>query len=262
VGRECGPVITKAAIGFLTFSRYGLSDNELMDLLTLRTDVAVEVYGKAGKFRPPFHCWLRVRSRLGDLLVDGPGGRILWTNKKCAEWSASWFSDEERRGMCRLMAEYFGNLLDKEETSRLHVMRHKIVLSGGPSLDESLLNRRRCQEAAVHMFSSSMLREARAELCRITSVYAYAKTHSMCMYVHYLGKLAGHPLLSKDARVIAYYKWLRDGRKALFGPHVRVTDFRAHLSGLGEGSILASDIRGFLVKYVSHGRPVLICANI
>ena len=73
--RDFGRELTRAALGFITWSVHGISDVEMEDLLSLHTDVLKIVLKYCpGVVRLPSHVWLRLRGALTGLLVEQNGG--------------------------------------------------------------------------------------------------------------------------------------------------------------------------------------------
>ena len=65
-----GPVLCRRALSLITFSKGGVSDGEMEDLLSMDDAVLGEVfqYSDPGVQRLPSHVWSRIRSSLMDLI--------------------------------------------------------------------------------------------------------------------------------------------------------------------------------------------------
>ena len=92
VAEKCfGRVVIRAALGFITVSIAGLSDTEVLDLLSLHTDAMVEVnqYAIVNKYelveRIPSHVWLRIRHSFAGFLVEREEGRLFWYHRQLHE---------------------------------------------------------------------------------------------------------------------------------------------------------------------------------
>jgi hypothetical protein len=77
-----GLLLVRAALSFVTFSVQGISDNEMIDLLSLDGQVmssgddGVNQYNVAARLPP--HVWYRLRSELAELLASQGDGCLAW----------------------------------------------------------------------------------------------------------------------------------------------------------------------------------------
>eukprot|EP01033_Poteriospumella_lacustris_P001460 gene1460-1060_t len=140
---EYGVVVTRAALGFLTFARSGVTDNEMQNLLTLHQGVIEEVDAFHTMRRPrlPFHVWARLRSALEGLIVEKQDGCLRWYHRQLQETAERRYSiadtnsryhfnffteppatvpervsaNRERLELHFTMARFFGNAVGQEE---------------------------------------------------------------------------------------------------------------------------------------------------
>jgi hypothetical protein len=89
VEREFGREWTRVALACLTFSRAGLSDGEMQDVLSLNDERVLNhvfQYSKPEDVRRfPLHVWLRLKGALEGLLVEREGGCAVWYHRQLKE---------------------------------------------------------------------------------------------------------------------------------------------------------------------------------
>lgn len=229
-----GPLLTRAALGLITLSQNGLSDQELEDLLSLDDAVLDEVfqYSTPAFRRLPSHVWLRVKGALEGLLVEGEGGRMRWYHRQLKESATSRYSSsiEEKKHLHELLATYFGNTVDDVILSSRRISEHPLVLdldtcsSNIWSLSNvSAINPRRCHEAAHHMVEAGLVELAVDELCSLDTVCAHFHVNAgfeivsllsrlmALIFEHYPEDEAGptHRGVELKTLVEHYYRWLR-----------------------------------------------------
>ena len=193
--RDYGRELTRAALGFITWSVQGISDVEMEDLLSLHTDVLTIVLKYCpGVVRLPSHVWLRLRGALQGLLVEQNGGCLKWYHRQLREAAQRRYGQdqEEKCVIHALMGVYFGDLVEpsiKEEKqihrqlittvtgvgerkAHLECGRAVVVGSAVWTAPVSQINHRRAVEACVHLLAAKMVREAIDEICSLERVYA------------------------------------------------------------------------------------------
>ena len=182
-----GEVLVRTALSFLTFSKEGISDNEMIDLLTCDETVMISVNKYAASLRLPTHVWLRLRGEMNGLVVEKDGGCIMWYHRQLHETAIDRYQKELKR-VSKVMGKYFGNLIPVKETSLKQISSQPLVLNG-PDLKvlfpSARVNRRRCAEAAAHLCTGGLIDEAVNELCTIESVTARAKCGMIMFTVYY-----------------------------------------------------------------------------
>ena len=81
----------------------GLDEHELVDVLSMTDDVMAVVWRTLDlpMKRFPSHLWLRIRHRLGDLLLTRAGdGGIVWRNRKLQAIAATLFAPARSGYLC------------------------------------------------------------------------------------------------------------------------------------------------------------------
>ncbi|XP_053393326.1 protein qui-1-like [Mercenaria mercenaria] len=86
--KSYGKVIVSALCMYITLARYGLTEVELMDVMSANDQVLIESHpqGQPMVLRFPYHIWARIRHEIGSLLCKRCiGNRTLftWINKQC-----------------------------------------------------------------------------------------------------------------------------------------------------------------------------------
>ena len=174
-----GLLFTRAALGFITYAVDGLTDRELIDLLTLHN----EVMGENGinEFhlspRVPSHVWLRLRGEVYGLVMEREGGRLRWFHRQLKEVAEKLY-DKEKQYLHEVLSKYFGCLVSEDDQNCRGIALQTLSLNfplkeiWSPN---AVINSRRCVEASHHMLAAGWYKEAEVELCTIEAVYARAK---------------------------------------------------------------------------------------
>ena len=178
---ECndGTVFVRAAFGFITYSVDGLTDGELMDLLTMHKVVmsscGINEFNKA--VRLPSHVWLRLRGEVYGLLMEREGWRLGWFHRQLKEAAEERYKDEKQY-LHEVMSIYFGGLISHEDETLRGISLQALTLNC-PIEDiwspKAVINQRRCVEAGHHMLAAGWYEEAEKELCTVEAVYTRAK---------------------------------------------------------------------------------------
>eukprot|EP00052_Salpingoeca_macrocollata_P022411 m.194605 g.194605 ORF g.194605 m.194605 type:complete len:1707 (+) comp21792_c0_seq1:125-5245(+) len=167
-----GKVLVSHALGYITASRFGLSEPELVDILSLDDEVLDEVFllGMPAIRRLPQLYWARLRASLDILLVErGPGLMLHWNHAMVRDFfRARYLVGPRLKKTHALLAEYFGGMWSNKEKpfvlSSALVKQHKLKSPEGkanrfvPSQPfkftqggKTLVNRRKLEELAFHL---------------------------------------------------------------------------------------------------------------
>jgi len=172
-----GEKIVRRSLGLLTYAREGISDAEMVDLLSLDDDIVNDVYafaeaksslgGDIGKWRIPAHVWVRIRSELDGMVVTRQGNCLQWYHRQLVETAESRYEDQKAR--ChRDMGLYFSNLLPEEVVLGRKVQRQHMTRSHDGLVwtvkNISHINRRRVIEGYYHLCAASSLGDASLDL--------------------------------------------------------------------------------------------------
>ena len=173
-----GRVVVRAALGFITYAVEGLTDRELMDLLTLHKEVMrSDLITSMGAIRFPAHIWLCLRGELLGIVIEKEDGRIGWFHPLLKELAEERYKNKKIHHH-KLMSKYFGGLISIEDENVKGVTLQSLNLNG--PIDEiwspkAVINNRRCVEAGHHMVAAGWYSKAEKELCSMEAVYARAK---------------------------------------------------------------------------------------
>eukprot|EP01038_Epipyxis_sp_PR26KG_P008442 gene8442-11420_t len=212
---DYGPVLTKVAFGFLTYSLEGVSDDEMCDLLSLSEEVMNETIHHntdhvVPTHRVPNHVWLRLRSSIASLVTEQSGGCLKWYHRQLKEVAESWAVDQKQ--LCHeIMGRYFSDIVPVNIRVERYISSQPLLLNNQPSecvilCDTSVINHRRCQEGAHHLLSAGLTEEAEFELCSMTAVAARGRIGIIFQYLNELGRL--QKLLPLLRRANHYCRWI------------------------------------------------------
>ena len=226
---EFGANLTRASLGYITFSLDGIDDNEMIDLLSLNDEVlghkgkegTVFQYTEPSRRRLPAHVWMRVRRALDGLVMERDGNRLTWYHRQLWETVALRFSDSERMSYQRIMGLYFANRISAADRAERVIQEQPLLLVGTSVWDESSkINTRRCLEAAHHLLAAKEYMAAAEELCSIDAVYASVLANVGVDLVNRFGMLVdglqrnhqlevNHPLDRATTTADHFLRWVR-----------------------------------------------------
>jgi len=176
--RDFGRVLTRAALGLITYARSGVSDSEMQDLLSLDDDVLNSVfqYSTLETKRLPLHVWLRLRSALAGLVVEREWGCVVWYHRQLKETAEGRYDAVERTRIHTLLGQYFSSGVEDATRARRLIASQPLtwteVYVWSP---EARINHRRCVEGGFHLCRAGLLAEAATEMCSMEMVCACAK---------------------------------------------------------------------------------------
>jgi hypothetical protein len=206
-----GKEFTSIAFAMITFSREGVNDPELKDLLSLHEGVMTEVcqYSKIHCF--PMHAWLRLKQMIKNLVTEKENHCIKWYHRQLWETAGERYSEKEKE--CHeIMGKYFANLYDNDLKKEKDIMEQPLILNEvSVWMSKSIVNRRRVVEGYYHLIKGGLLQEAVEEACSLEFVCCSALTGDLSNCVCYLGELV--PLFDGDNNIPQqldhYYRWMR-----------------------------------------------------
>lgn len=191
VEREYGQLLTRYALGFITFSVGGIKNDEMEDLLTLDDDVLDSVfqYHTPNVRRLPSHVWLRLLDELSDLLVERDYGCVRWYHRQLQEVAELRYS-EHKALLHSYMGMYFGDVVDINiRTARQISSQPLTKTSTVVWLPDAKINHRRCVEAPFHMIEANMTAESVKQLCDFNVICALVKSGEGFNIIRHLVKL-------------------------------------------------------------------------
>lgn len=178
IERNFGSIFSRVAVGLISFSVAGITDNEMIDLLSMSDAVLDHVfqYSSPNIRRLPEHAWLRLREEMSSLVVERDNRCLTWHHRQVHEVCMERYTTEERLELELLLARYFGNIVDPVLASARLISLQPLTLNDKSVwLDSALVNTRRCQEASRHLVNAELLTEALNEVCSFETICACAK---------------------------------------------------------------------------------------
>ena len=212
VEREFGREWVPLALACLTFSRAGLSDGEMQDILSLDDDRVLNhvfQYSRPDQVRRfPLHVWLRLKGGLQGLLVEREGGCSQWYHRQLKETAEARYAGLKEFAHM-LLGKYFGDLCGDRGAERL-VTKQSLCLNGKSLWHPAAqVNTRRCVEAPHHLVAAGvgMVEQACRELCSVELVCACAKAGQAFELLKAMLALEG-ATGGRVKRVGHYVRWL------------------------------------------------------
>ena len=213
--RDYGSTLVQGALAFVTYSVKGVSNVEMEDLLSLDDEVLdfVFQYNTPNVRRLPSHVWLRLRGALLGLVVEGEDGCMVWYHRQLKEIAEEYLAARKEKAH-RLMAVYFGNIVDPEISLVRRLCKQELILSEHSAYERaSVVNRRRCCEASKHMLQCGMGAEAVRELCSLESVCCRFRAGQgyeiIADLIYYTNHFKADAEREDQQRVTHYLRWLR-----------------------------------------------------
>jgi len=175
--RDFGKVLTKFALGVITFSVNGVNDTEMQDILSLCDEVLNQVFqysSPSGVFRLPIHVWIRLRGELEGLLVERSSGCLVWYHRQLREVISKRFSASEKRKIHSILGLYFSDKVPKTIQEERFITRQPLLLTDTRVwFHEAVVNKRHCEEASTHLVAGHLINEAMDELCSFEAICAH-----------------------------------------------------------------------------------------
>jgi WD40 repeat protein len=205
-----GKEFTSVAFAMLTFSREGVNDLELKDLLSVHNGVMTEIcqYTKLHCF--PMHVWLRLKQAIENLVTEKENHCIKWYHRQLWETATERYSEKEKE--CHeIMGKYFANLYDIDMKKEKDIMDQLLTLNEvSVWMLGSIVNRRRVKEGYYHLIKGGLLPEAVEEVSSLGFVCCSALTGDLSNCIRYVGELL--QLFGNHAYPLQldhYFRWMR-----------------------------------------------------
>jgi WD40 repeat protein len=170
--RNFGKEFTAIAFSMISFSREGVNDQEMKDVLSLHDRVMEEICQYSTLHCFPMHVWQRLKCVVKNLVTEKENHCIRWYHRQLWETATERYS--EKKNECHeLMGRYFTNSIDRDVMKEKDVMEQPLVLNGFSIwLPECLVNRRRTIEGYYHLIEAGLLNQALEEICTLEFVCA------------------------------------------------------------------------------------------
>ena len=172
---DYGDKLVKFALAFMTFSKKGISDVEMEELLSLDDEIldfVFQYHENPAIRRVPSHVWLRLKNAIRGFIVEGEAGCSRWYHRQLREVAEDYFKDERSIAVDH-MSQYFGNLVSRDVLNEKKLRSQPRVLNNTSCASKNaIINTRRCDEAFHHMIERKRIIEAIEEMCSTEAVYA------------------------------------------------------------------------------------------
>jgi hypothetical protein len=177
---QFGKRLTVLAFSFITFSVNGLTDIEILDLLSLDNEFNASVYEyrSCSKHRVSTHLWQRLKKEVGVLLKENKEGRLHWVHRRVRTYAKHKYSEQKftKKYIHQLMGQYFANIVEKRIQEERAIALQPITLTDIPVwFHNTSINKRRFEEGLHHLIEANLLTEACKEVCNIDNICAYFK---------------------------------------------------------------------------------------
>ena len=222
--REYGTNLINAVVAFITLSKNGVSDLEIIDLLSLDSIVMNEVNQYSTSKKLPAHVWYRLRGELHGLIMTTANDCIKWYHRQLWETSESILTEEMKKHYHQILGTYFGNLVEKDVLLSTGIEKQVLVLRERDNVwkitDTSNINVRRCEEASYNLIHGGLYKEAVYELCNLDNICACIKVNEgfnlLKNTIDLLEKFRQENITNEHVdlgheytRLLHYYKWLQ-----------------------------------------------------
>jgi WD40 repeat protein len=210
--KDYGRQFTAIAFSMITFSREGVNDNELQDLLSLHEGVMTEVCQYSQIYCFPMHAWLRLKFVINNLVTEKEDHCIKWYHRQLWETASERYSVQEQE--CHeIMGKYFSNLYDATIRIEKDILDQPLTLNGMSIWQaDSIVNRRRVMEGYYHLIKAGLFSEAIHEICSLEFICCSALAGDLLSCVCQVGDILlsfGDSSTNVPERLNHYYRWAR-----------------------------------------------------
>jgi WD40 repeat protein len=217
IERNFGKEFTTIAFGMVTFSREGVNDHEMQDLLSLHNGVMKEVCQYSTLHCFPMHAWLRLKYVVKNLVTEKENHCIRWYHRQLWETAIERYS-EKKKECHELMGRYYTNSFASDVMKEKDIVEQPLRLNDNSIWHpECLVNRRRVIEGYYHLINGKLLDEAIEEMCSLEFVGASALCGDSFNLLHCMSM--GLSLYSgsedKKRKLDHYFRWIRKRANAI-----------------------------------------------
>jgi WD40 repeat protein/energy-coupling factor transporter ATP-binding protein EcfA2 len=209
--KNFGRNFTAIAFALITYSREGVNDPEMQDLLSLHDGVMNEVcqYSKLHCF--PMHAWLRLKYVMKNLVAEKENHCIKWYHRQLWDTAKVRYIDKKKE--CHsLMGKYFLSLYDKDLMKEKDIMEQPLLLNDvSVWLPGSVVNRRRVVEGYYHLIEGGLTDETVEEVCSVEFVCASALCADIFNLLRYMSLCLASFNCNEDKKkkFHHYLRWIR-----------------------------------------------------
>jgi WD40 repeat protein len=220
--KNYGKEFTSIALSMITFSREGINDMEMQNLLSLHDGVLKEVFQYSSLYCFPMHAWLRLKYVVKNMVAEKENHCINWYHRQLWETATERYS-EKAKECHEIMGRYFSNMIETE------IKKEKGIYDQPLTLNElvvwnprSVVNRRRAVEGYYHLIKGKLLNEAIVEVCSLEFICCSALAGDVLKCVHYLGELTRYFDILPEL-LDHYYRWiLKKATRIVNNPRLEV----------------------------------------
>jgi WD40 repeat protein len=205
-----GEEFTSMVFAFITFSREGINDREMQDLLSLHEGVMNEICQYSSLHYFPIHVWLRLKYVIKNLVVEKESHCLKWYHRQLCETATERYSNPKSKECREIMGRYFCNLYDASIMQEKNILDQPLVLNGIPVWKlESIENKRRIFEGYYHLIKGGLLKEAVEEVCSLEFVCCSSLSGDLSQYIRQVKELIH--LLNGEVplKLDHYFRWIR-----------------------------------------------------
>jgi WD40 repeat protein/DNA replication protein DnaC len=209
--KSFGIAFTSTVFAMMAFSREGINDIEMQDLLSLHEGVLEEVFQYSTLNCFPIHVWLRLKHVIRNLVTEKENHCIKWYHRQLWETAIERYSEKEKE--CHsIIGRYFSNLIAETERIAKKIHQQPLTLNDVCIWTSNCsVNRRRVIEGYHHLIEGGLFEEAIEEMCSLEFVCASALSGDLFNIVRQMGKLTSvfHGEETKMRKLDHYFRWIR-----------------------------------------------------
>jgi WD40 repeat protein len=190
-----GKYLVRFALGYITFSIGGISDNEMQDLLSMNDKTMFEVLQVTildGVTEFPIHIWFNLRHSITDYLIETNNNCWKWNHRQLLETAVSRYSNDEKNDIYKSLGLYFSNSVDENTKKSRLIFSQPLILIGDDYniwYSNSVVNSRRCIEGPNGLLRSNLLIKMVNEICNFEFICASIRVGVALSLVENMGLL-------------------------------------------------------------------------
>jgi hypothetical protein len=223
-----GTEFVSIAFSMITFSREGINDIEMKDLLSFHDKVLEEIFQYFTLHCFPMHVWLRLKHVIRNLVAEKDNHCIKWYHRQLGETATERYHDKQKE--CHLiMGKYFSNLIADSVRVRCEIHSQPLLLDEIVRKNESIsiwlpqcvVNRRRSIEGYYHLIKGGLVDEVISEICSLEFVCASALCKDLfnviSLMAEFLTFCEKGNCLNEDKKRLAehLFRWIRKKASAI-----------------------------------------------
>jgi WD40 repeat protein/GTPase SAR1 family protein len=209
--KSFGIAFTSTAFAMITYSREGIDDVEMQDLLSLHEGVLKEVFQYSTSNCFPIHVWLRLKQAIRRLVTEKENRCTKWFHRQLHETAIERYSKKEKE--CNLiMGRYFSNIVDEQKRKEKRTHEQLLILNDVSIwLSSCSVNRRRVIEGYYHLIEGGLFEEAIDEMCSVEFVCASGLCGDLFNVARQMGKVKSlfNGAQNMKRKLDHYFRWIK-----------------------------------------------------